>query len=51
MSDVFGFGILVLEVICGRRPIEEHKPGLIEWVESLIVLDQLHTVVDERIKP
>ncbi|CAL5200415.1 unnamed protein product [Lathyrus oleraceus] len=50
MSDVFGFGILVLEVICGRRPIEEHKLGLIEWVESLMVLDQLHNAVDERLK-
>jgi serine/threonine protein kinase len=50
MSDVFGFGILVLEVICGRRPIEEHKPGIIEWVESLMVLDQLHNAVDERLK-
>jgi hypothetical protein len=49
MSDVFGFGILVLEVICGRRPIEEHKPGIIEWVESLMVLDQLHNAVDERL--
>jgi len=50
MSDVFGFGILVLEVICGRRPIEEHKPRLIEWVESLMVLDQFHNAVDERLK-
>ncbi|GAU27165.1 hypothetical protein TSUD_104750 [Trifolium subterraneum] len=50
MSDVFGFGILVLEVICGRRPIEEHKPGIIERVESLMVLDQLHNAVDERLK-
>ncbi|KAI5412905.1 hypothetical protein KIW84_057507 [Lathyrus oleraceus] len=50
MSDVFGFGILVLEVICGRRPIEEHKLGLIESVESLMVLDQLHNAVDERLK-
>ncbi|KAJ1434540.1 Serine/threonine-protein kinase, active site [Sesbania bispinosa] len=50
MSDVFGFGILVLEVICGRRPIEEHKAGLIEWVMSLMVHGQLHNGVDERLK-
>ncbi|XP_073222195.1 probable L-type lectin-domain containing receptor kinase VII.2 isoform X2 [Cicer arietinum] len=50
MSDVFGFGILMLEVICGRRPIEEHKPGLIEWLESLMVLNQLHNAIDERLK-
>ncbi|CAK8536416.1 unnamed protein product [Lathyrus sativus] len=50
MSDVFGFGILVLEVICGRRPIEVHKPGLIEWVRSLMMLNQLQNAVDERLK-
>uniref|UniRef100_A0A0R0H7W3 non-specific serine/threonine protein kinase n=1 Tax=Glycine max TaxID=3847 RepID=A0A0R0H7W3_SOYBN len=50
LSDVFGFGILVLEVICGRRPIEEHKPGLIEWLMSLMVQGQLHSAVDERLK-
>ncbi|KAL5082211.1 hypothetical protein RYX36_010632 [Vicia faba] len=50
MSDVFGFGILLLEVICGRRPIEELKPGLIEWVRSLMLVSQLHNAVDERLK-
>ncbi|RZB80129.1 putative L-type lectin-domain containing receptor kinase VII.2 [Glycine soja] len=50
LSDVFGFGILVLEVICGRRPIEEHKPGLIEWLMSLMVQGQLHSAIDERLK-
>ncbi|XP_027343325.1 L-type lectin-domain containing receptor kinase VII.1-like [Abrus precatorius] len=50
MSDVFGFGILVLEVICGRRPIEEHKPGLIEWLVSLVVQGQLHSAIDGRLK-
>ncbi|KAI5412944.1 hypothetical protein KIW84_057531 [Lathyrus oleraceus] len=50
MSDVFGFGIFLLEVICGRRPIEVHKPGLIEWVRSLMMLNQLHNAVDERLK-
>ncbi|TKY48870.1 L-type lectin-domain containing receptor kinase VII.2 [Spatholobus suberectus] len=50
MSDVFGFGILVLEVICGRRPIEVHKPGLIEWLIALLVQGQLHSAVDGRLK-
>ncbi|RYR43388.1 hypothetical protein HN51_019559 [Arachis hypogaea] len=49
-SDVYGFGILALEVLCGRRPIEEHKPGLLEWLMSLSVADQLHSAVDERLK-
>ncbi|KAK4255512.1 hypothetical protein QN277_008507 [Acacia crassicarpa] len=49
-SDVFGFGILVLEVVCGRRPIEEGKPGLIEWLMSLMEIDELHLGLDERLK-
>ncbi|KAI9086643.1 hypothetical protein K1719_031237 [Acacia pycnantha] len=49
-SDVFGFGILVLEVVCGRRPIEEGKPGLIEWLMSLMEIGELHLGLDERLK-
>ncbi|CAK7322463.1 unnamed protein product [Dovyalis caffra] len=30
-TDVFSFGVLVLEVACGRRPIEEGKPGLVDF--------------------
>ncbi|XP_054811760.1 probable L-type lectin-domain containing receptor kinase VII.2 [Prosopis cineraria] len=49
-SDVFGFGILVLEVVCGRRPIEEGKAGLIEWLMSLMEIDELYCALDERLK-
>ncbi|KAG1337840.1 L-type lectin-domain containing receptor kinase IV.1 [Cocos nucifera] len=35
-SDVYAFGAFLLEVACGRRPIESHPsmevPGLVEWV-------------------
>ncbi|XP_021603679.1 L-type lectin-domain containing receptor kinase SIT2 [Manihot esculenta] len=35
-SDVFAFGILMLEVACGRRPIEPERPPqealLLDWV-------------------
>ncbi|KAJ9146695.1 hypothetical protein P3X46_028929 [Hevea brasiliensis] len=35
-SDVFAFGILMLEVACGRRPIEPERPSqeviLLDWV-------------------
>ncbi|MED6154979.1 hypothetical protein PIB30_001120 [Stylosanthes scabra] len=49
-SDVYGFGILMLEVLCGRRPVEEHKPGLLEWLVSLKANGQLHSAVDQRLK-
>ncbi|KAI4333955.1 hypothetical protein L6164_018701 [Bauhinia variegata] len=50
LSDVFGFGILVLEVVCGRRPIEESKPGLIEWLLSLMKIGELQCALDQRLK-
>ncbi|KAL1225147.1 L-type lectin-domain containing receptor kinase IV.4 [Cardamine amara subsp. amara] len=36
-TDVFAFGVLLLEVACGRRPIEVHKDSgervlLVDWV-------------------
>lgn len=35
-TDVYAFGVLMLEVVCGRRPVEpERSPGqkiLVEWV-------------------
>ncbi|XP_059436770.1 L-type lectin-domain containing receptor kinase VII.1-like, partial [Corylus avellana] len=49
-TDVFGFGILILEVMCGRRPIEEGKPDLVDWAWQLMVQGQLLNALDERLK-
>ncbi|KAF3451470.1 hypothetical protein FNV43_RR07565 [Rhamnella rubrinervis] len=49
-TDVFGFGVLILEVMCGRRPIEEGKPPLVEWVWQLMVQGQLLSAIDERLR-
>ncbi|XVE51345.1 hypothetical protein DITRI_Ditri02bG0032700 [Diplodiscus trichospermus] len=48
-TDVFGFGILILEVICGRRPIEEGKPPLVDWVWQSMMQGELLAVVDARL--
>ncbi|GLT29467.1 hypothetical protein SLA2020_043330 [Shorea laevis] len=48
-TDVFGFGVLVLEVMCGRRPIEEGKPLLVEWVWGLMMKGELLNALDERL--
>ncbi|KAK4485234.1 hypothetical protein RD792_007863 [Penstemon davidsonii] len=48
-TDVFGYGVLVLEVICGRRPNEEGKPPLVDWVWELLRKGELITAVDERL--
>ncbi|XLU93634.1 hypothetical protein S245_007986 [Arachis hypogaea] len=49
-TDVFSFGVLVLEVVCGRRPIEENKPALVGWVWRLMERGQLCCALDERLK-
>ncbi|KAK1286258.1 L-type lectin-domain containing receptor kinase VII.1 [Acorus calamus] len=50
-TDVFGFGVLVLEVVCGRRPIEEGgSQPLIEWVFGLMEGGDLGSAVDPRIR-
>ncbi|KAL6141284.1 hypothetical protein ACLB2K_059574 [Fragaria x ananassa] len=48
--DVFGFGILVLEVVCGRRPVEAGKPGLVDWIWTLMERGELIHGLDERLK-
>ncbi|KAJ9690470.1 hypothetical protein PVL29_012891 [Vitis rotundifolia] len=49
-TDVFGFGVLILEVICGRRPMEEGKPHLIDWLWELMRKGELVLAVDERLR-
>lgn len=49
-TDVFGFGILILEVLSGRRPIEEGKPILVEMVWELMVQGKLLDALDARLR-
>ena len=49
-TDVFGFGVLILEVMCGRRPIEEGKQPLVEVVWQSMMQGHLLNVLDPRIK-
>nr|POF11984.1 putative l-type lectin-domain containing receptor kinase vii.2 [Quercus suber] len=49
-TDVFGFGILALEVVCGKRPIEEGKPDLVDCVWRLMERGELHLGLDERLR-
>ncbi|PIA35267.1 hypothetical protein AQUCO_03600142v1 [Aquilegia coerulea] len=49
-TDVFGFGILILEVVCGRRPIEDGKPPLVDWIWGLMEKGELVNALDERLR-
>ncbi|TKY66851.1 L-type lectin-domain containing receptor kinase VII.2 [Spatholobus suberectus] len=49
-TDVFSFGVLVLEVVCGRRPNEENKPALVTWLWKLMERGEECSALDERLK-
>ncbi|KAL3723579.1 hypothetical protein ACJRO7_035713 [Eucalyptus globulus] len=52
-SDVFGFGAVILEVVCGQRPCRKAGfsgfPFLVDWVWSLHRDGRILEAVDERL--
>lgn len=50
-TDVFGYGVLIMEVMCGRRPIEEEgKPPLVDWLWELMSRGELINAFDSRLR-
>lgn len=49
-SDVFGFGVLILEVVCGQRPNEEGKPSLVDRLWCLMERNELVLALDDQLK-
>ncbi|KAL5548635.1 hypothetical protein UlMin_003866 [Ulmus minor] len=54
MTDVFSYGVVILEVACGRRPIER-EPGtqkmvnLVDWVWNLHSEERIIEAADKRL--
>ncbi|XP_026390929.1 L-type lectin-domain containing receptor kinase IX.1-like [Papaver somniferum] len=49
-SDVYSFGIVALEIACGRRPVEATtRVSLVEWVWGLYGGGKLLEAADERL--
>ncbi|XP_026415520.1 L-type lectin-domain containing receptor kinase IX.1-like, partial [Papaver somniferum] len=49
-SDVYSFGIVALEVACGRKPVEQNRKILVEWVWELYGSGKIIEAADERLK-
>ncbi|KAG0491905.1 hypothetical protein HPP92_004982 [Vanilla planifolia] len=49
-TDVFGFGILLLELITGRRALEFGKGVMLDWVKKLAQERKLEQLVDKGMK-
>ncbi|KAK3195726.1 hypothetical protein Dsin_027036 [Dipteronia sinensis] len=54
-SDVYGFGAVLLEVVCGRNPgmripDEQHFYNLVDWVWMLHREGRIEDAVDERLE-
>ncbi|XVE83021.1 hypothetical protein DITRI_Ditri16bG0053100 [Diplodiscus trichospermus] len=53
-SDVFSFGVVLLEIISGREPLNIHRPrnewSLVEWAKSYIRESKIEEIIDPNIK-
>ncbi|KAL5755226.1 hypothetical protein ACOSP7_023446 [Xanthoceras sorbifolium] len=53
-SDVFSFGVVLLEIISGREPLNIHRPrnewSLVEWAKPYIRESKIDEIVDPSIK-
>ncbi|KAI3992880.1 hypothetical protein MKX01_034230 [Papaver californicum] len=48
-SDVYSFGIVALELACGKKPIDASKTLLVEWVWNLYGSGEVVEAADERL--
>ncbi|KAL8044714.1 hypothetical protein ABFX02_08G063500 [Erythranthe guttata] len=53
-SDVFSFGVVLLEIVSGREPLNVHRPrnewSLVEWAKIHIRNSKVEEIVDPTIK-
>ncbi|KAK9285498.1 hypothetical protein L1049_024692 [Liquidambar formosana] len=53
-SDVFSYGVVLLEIISGREPLNIHRPrnewSLVEWAKPYIRESKIDEIVDPSLK-
>ncbi|AQK40782.1 ATP binding protein isoform 2 [Zea mays] len=45
-TDIFAFGVLLLEIVTGRRPIDCSKQSLLQWAKPLLEAGQVTELAD-----
>lgn len=52
-SDIYSFGILIMEIITGRNPVDYSRPqgevNLVEWLKTMVGNRRSEEVVDPKI--
>ncbi|KAL7224598.1 hypothetical protein ACSBR1_025964 [Camellia fascicularis] len=48
--DVFAFGVLLLEIITGRRPVDSSKQNLLLWAKPLMESGNITELVDPKLE-
>ncbi|KAL5714134.1 non-specific serine/threonine protein kinase [Ranunculus cassubicifolius] len=52
-SDVYSFGILIMEIISGRNPVDYNRPpgevNLVEWLKTMVANRNAEGVLDPKI--
>ncbi|WVZ09574.1 hypothetical protein V8G54_014104 [Vigna mungo] len=49
-TDVFAFGILLLEIVTGRRPVDSSKQNLLLWAKPLMESGNVVDLADPRME-
>ncbi|XP_037456395.1 probable receptor-like serine/threonine-protein kinase At5g57670 [Triticum dicoccoides] len=48
-TDIFAFGVLLLEIVTGRRPIDCSKQSLLQWAKPLLEAGQAIELADPEL--
>ncbi|CAD5193152.1 unnamed protein product [Musa acuminata subsp. malaccensis] len=49
-TDVFAFGVLLLEIVTGRRPVDASKQNLLLWAKPLIESGRIAELADPKLE-
>lgn len=53
-SDVYSFGILIMEIISGRNPVDYSRPAgevnLVEWLKTMVTTKNAEGVLDPKMQ-